>query len=240
MGGGESLGVVSDLWRYPVKSFGGERVRAAFAGPFGVLGDRRHALLDAAGAPMSARRHHALLGYRARYLDPDAADQVEVTTPDESVHAWDDPALAERLGEEFGQDIHMVRSPASVHDAAPVHIITTASLGAASDWTPGEEMDVRRFRPNVVIDMDGLDAFTEAAWPGLSVEVGDDGPALMIVSPTERCAVTTFDPDTLERDNRVLKGLAADRENLFGVYAVVSRPGWLRVGAEVRITRSAA
>ena len=59
-------------------------------------------------------------------------------------------------------------------------------------------------------------------------------------SPTERCAVTTFDPDTLERDNRVLTGLAADRENLFGVYAVVSRPGWLRVGAEVRITRSAA
>ena len=42
---------------------------------------------------------------------------------------------------------------------------------------------------------------------------------LEVVSPTERCAITTFDPDTLERDNRVLAGLARERENLFGVYA---------------------
>jgi uncharacterized protein YcbX len=61
-----------------------------------------------------------------------------------------------------------------------------------------------------------------------------------VVSPTERCAVTTFDPDTLERDNRVLAGLARDRENLFGVYAAVARPGWARVGDPVALAAAPA
>ena len=63
---------------------------------------------------------------------------------------------------------------------------------------------------------------------------------LEVVSPTERCAITTFDPDTLERDNRVLAGLARERENLFGVYARVVRPGWAEVGATVRAAVPAA
>ena len=71
---------------------------------------------------------------------------------------------------------------------------------------------------------------------GALLELGDGGPVIEVVSPTERCAVTTFDPDTLERDNRVLAGLARERENLFGVYARVRRPGWAEVGATVRRT----
>ena len=58
---------------------------------------------------------------------------------------------------------------------------------------------------------------------------------LAVVSPTERCAVTTFDPDTLERDNRVLAGLARERENFFGVYATRGPRGLARRSA----TRSA-
>ena len=50
------MGIVSDLWRFPVKSFGGERLRRAFVGPFGVLGDRRFAVVDEDGRGLSARR----------------------------------------------------------------------------------------------------------------------------------------------------------------------------------------
>jgi uncharacterized protein len=46
--------------------------------------------------------------------------------------------------------------------------------------------------------------------------------------------VTTFDPDTLERDPRVLKALATTRENLFGVYARVLKPGWIATGDRIR------
>ncbi len=78
----------------------------------------------------------------------------------------------------------------------------------------------------MIVELDEPEPFAEAGWVGADLALGDDGPVLRVVSPTERCAITTFDPDTLERDNRVLAGLARERENLFGVYARVARPGW--------------
>jgi len=231
---GEVAGIVSDLWRFPVKSFGGERVRRAFVGPFGLIGDRRHAVEDADGAPVSARRAHALLGFSARYADPDAAEGAEVTTPSGFALDPDDPALAREVSTLLGRPVRIARSAVGVHDAAPVHLLSTASLAAAGGWLAGEEVDVRRFRPNVVVELERPEAFAESAWTGALLELGDGGPVLDVVSPTERCAVTTFDPDTLERDNRVLAALARERDNLFGVYARVRRPGWAEVGATIR------
>jgi uncharacterized protein YcbX len=234
-GPGERVGLVSDLWRFPVKSFGGERARRAFVGPFGILGDRRVAVVDADGQALSARRAHELLGFRARCAEPDAGEGVHVETPEGWDLDWDDPALARELSAAVGRPLRVVRSPVGVHDAAPVHLLSTASLVAAYGWVGGEEIDPRRFRANVIVELEDPAPFSEAAWLGGTLVLGDAGPALQVVSPTERCAVTTFDPDTLARDNRVLAGLARDRENLFGVYARVTRPGWAEVGAPVRI-----
>lgn len=229
----EPAGLVADLWRFPVKSFGGEQLRRAFLGPFGLLGDRRHAVLDAQGA-LSARRVSALLGYRARYADPEAAEGARVRTPDGGELAWDDPALAEDLRRALGREVTLATSPVGVHDAAPVHLVTTASVAAVGGWL-GDEIDRRRFRANVIVELDEEHPFAEAGWPGERLVLGDEGPVIQVVSPTERCVITTIDPDTLERDKRVLAGLARERDNLFGVYATVLRPGWLRVGAPVRL-----
>lgn len=229
------IGLVSDIWRFPVKSFGGERARRAFIGPFGVLGDRRHAVVDASGEPMSARRAHALLGFQARCEQHETGDGVHVTTPQGWDLAWDDPALAAELTTTLGQEVRLVSSAVGVHDAAPIHLLGTGSLAAVSDWIGGEDVDRRRFRANLIVEMNDTRPFAEAAWVGASITVGDDGPVLRVVSPTERCAVTTFDPDTLVRDNRVLAGLARETENLFGVYAMVARSGWVEVGAPIRM-----
>lgn len=226
---------MSDLWRFPVKSFGGERTRRAFVGPFGLLGDRRHAVVDDSGEPLSARRAHALLGFQAHCEEPDAGEGVHVATPEGWELAWDEPALAAELTTAIGRDVRLVRSPMGVHDAAPIHILSTASLAAVSDWIGGEEVDRRRFRANLIVEMTDSRPFAEAAWVGASIAIGDDGPILQVVSPTERCAVTTFDPDTLARDNRVLAGLARETDNLFGVYALVGRSGWVEVGAPIRM-----
>jgi MOSC domain-containing protein len=218
-----------------VKSFGGERVRRAFVGPFGILGDRRHAVVDAGGEALTARRAHAMLGFAAACADAEAGEDVHVTTPEGWELPWDDPAVAEEVARALGYPVSLVRSALGVHDAAPVHLLTSASLTAAQDWVGGGEIDRRRFRANVIVELDDPEPFAEAGWVGGSLAVGDDGPLLQVVSPTERCAVTTFDPDTLERDNRVLAGLARERENLFGVYALVARPGWARVGDAVAL-----
>ncbi len=226
---------MADLWRFPVKSFGGERLRRAFVGPFGILGDRRVAVVDGAGNPLTARRAHALLGFRATCSEAESGDGVEVSTPEGWELAWDDPSLAAEVSRAIGEDVSLLRSAAGMHDAAPVHLVSTASLAAVGAWQEVEEADRRRFRANVVVELEGDDAFAEDAWIGATLRLGDEGPVLQVVSPTERCAITTFDPDTLERDNRVLAGLARERENLFGVYARVARPGWAEVGAPVRV-----
>ncbi len=229
------IGIVSDLWRFPVKSFGGERVRRAFVGPFGLVGDRHHAVVDDSGEPLSARRSHQLLGFRAHCAQHEAGEGVRVTAPGGGETAWDDPALAAGLTTALGRDVRLARSAVGVHDAAPIHLLSTGSLGAVSDWIAGEEVDRRRFRANVIVEMTDTRPFAEAAWVGATIAIGDDGPVFRVVSPTERCAVTTFDPDTLARDNRVLAGLARETENLFGVYALVARSGWMEVGAPIRM-----
>jgi uncharacterized protein len=50
------VGVVSGLWRFPVKSMGGERLQTAEVSTLGLLGDRAHALIDAeTGKVVSAK-----------------------------------------------------------------------------------------------------------------------------------------------------------------------------------------
>jgi uncharacterized protein YcbX len=163
-----------------------------------------------------------------------------VTTAEGWELPWDDPAVAEEVGRALGHPVSLVRSAVGVHDAAPIHLLTTASLPAAQAWVAGEEIDRRRFRANVIVELDEPEPFAEAGWVGAALALGDSGPVLQVVSPTERCAITTFDPDTLERDNRVLAGLACERENLFGIYARVARPGWARVGDAVTLAATPA
>lgn len=235
MSAGTEVGVVSDLWRFPVKSFAGEQARRAFVGPFGILGDRRLAVLDEAGDLLTGRRAHALLGFRARSTEAETGEGVEVITPQGWELAWDDPAVGRELSDALGRPAVLVRNPVGVHDVAPAHIISTGSLAAAREWVEGEDLDRRRFRANVILELDGEEPFAEDAWVGAALELGAGGPVLEVISPTERCVMTTFDPDTVARDNRVLAGLARARDNLFGVYARVARPGWVEVGAAARL-----
>lgn len=230
---GGTIGVVADLWRYPVKSFGGERVRRAFLGPFGLLGDRRYAVADAERPDevMSARRASALLGFRARYLDGEPAEAVEVATPSGLSLGTDDPDLWSEVGRALGRPISIEQSPAGFHDAAPVHLVTQTSVSALGTWMD-DELDPRRFRANVVVETETEEPFSEAGWPGMRLIIGEA--EIDVVVTTERCAVTTFDPDTLERNTEVLATLARKRENFFGVYARVKKPGWIAVGDTIR------
>jgi uncharacterized protein YcbX len=223
--------------RFPVKSFGGERLRRAFVGAFGVIGDRALCVVGAEGQPLSARRAPGLLGFRASSADRDGAGRIEVRTPSGRRLGWDDPELLREVQEAVGRPVRLLHGHAGWHDAAAVHVVSDASLAAVERWV-GTEVDRRRFRANVVVELSQPAPFAEAAWTGMRLAIGERL-LLQVVSPTERCAVTTIDPDTLERDNRVLSALALERENLFGLYAQVLRPGWAAVGDAVRLASAA-
>jgi uncharacterized protein YcbX len=188
--------------------------------------------VTAGAEPATARRAPGLLAFRAAYRDNEAAESPVVIAAGGAEFTPLDPALAGAVEAAIGQDVAVAQSPIGFFDAAPVHILGEPSIRALSDSLGVTELDRRRFRPNILVDPAGSEAFEEDTWMGRRLAVG--GATIEVVVSTERCAVTTFDPDTLEREPRVLRALAETRENLFGVYARVVRPGWISTGDPIR------
>jgi hypothetical protein len=97
------VGTVRELWRYPVKSMIGESLRAGAVGPMGIAGDRGWAVRDErAGEIRGAKKLPALLGCSARYrAEPsdDIVPPVDITLPNGSRTASDDPEVATHLSE---------------------------------------------------------------------------------------------------------------------------------------------
>jgi uncharacterized protein YcbX len=236
--GTRPVAVVSDLWRYPVASMGGERLRRAFLGPLGVLGDRRCMVADPADdSAVIALRNPPLLAYRAWCDDARGGDDVRVETPRGDVVAWDDLSLAEGIRADIERDerepVELRRSPVGEHAGQPVALLAEATITQVSGWA-GEDVDRRRFRPNVVIDA-GDDPFPEDSWMGRRLVIGD-GAEIEVVAPTRRSGVLSRDPDTAERDTRAHAALARERRNYAGACCRVVRPGWIAVGDAVRVS----
>ncbi|WP_029116190.1 MOSC domain-containing protein [Mycobacterium sp. URHB0044] len=122
--------------------------------------------------------------------------------------------------------------PGTFVDLSPVHLLSTTSL--ASLAADAEPYDVRRFRPNVLIDVDQPDGeFPEAAWVGGDVAIGAVG--LRVTNPTIRCVVPTRPQPGVELDRGLTRRLAERTDRFLGVYADVTRPGVVRVGDVVSV-----
>ena len=112
------IGTVEQLWRYPVKSMGGDRIDSAeITEAHGIPGDRAWAVRDEeAGQIRSAKQLNPLMQLRARYLaEPvgDSAPQVEITLPDGSVTRSSDSDVHERLSQALGKRVSLwPRQPA--------------------------------------------------------------------------------------------------------------------------------
>ena len=106
---------VSELWRYPVKSMGGERVDASEVGDAGFAGDRGYAVIDPATDKVGSAKHPrlwgALLQCRARYLDTPRAGEplpsVAITLPDGDETGSEDPKVNDRLSAVFGRPVQL-------------------------------------------------------------------------------------------------------------------------------------
>ena len=235
-GSAAPLGIVADLWRYPVKSFGGERLRRAFVGPFGVLGDRRYSLRGE-NAPLTARRAGDMLMFSAAYGNGEAAEDIRIRAPNGDVFAVGDAALGKILADALDLDAPATidRTPLAFVDAAPLHILGEPSIAALGN-SIGTDLDRRRFRANILVEPATGAPFEEDTWIARRFVIGEA--TIEVIVNTERCVLTTLDPDTAERDPRVLKALATTRDNVFGVYARVLRPGWIETGDAIHPTEN--
>lgn len=221
---------VARLWRYPVKSLRGESLERLRIGPQGAEGDRRYVIRDAAGRPGSAKRMDDLLGLAASGADA----ALTIRFADGSLRAAGDPGLDAALSAALGQAVSLAREAGPARfDAAPLHLLTTASLAWLAQALPGAQADERRFRPNLVLEATGH-APLEREWIGRRLRIGDTV-VLRVVAPTERCRMVTLPQAGLADEPRILRAIAQRLEACFGVYAEVEAPGEARVGDPVRL-----
>ena len=248
------VGTVSECWRYPVKSLQGHRLDHVDISPAGIDGDRSWALIDEdTGALLSAKRVAALL---QASVEADA-----IVLPSGEPVSFDDPDASVALSKWLGRPVRLATPVAgqqlayqmtfdppddtaeyfdipapvgSFLDLAPVHLLTTATLTGCRDRRPDLDWDVRRFRPNLLLDVAG-DPFIENGWVGARLRVGEQV-VLEIRQPTVRCAMPLRAQPGLDREPglfRAMNELNESMPNHFGVYVDVVTAGSAAVGDRV-------
>lgn len=125
----------------------------------------------------------------------------------------------------------------SLYDLAAAHLLTTASIEAAADEHPTGEWDVRRFRPQILIDTGDATGFVENNWVGQRVRAGEA--EFTGFMPTVRCVVPTRPQPGLERDLGIWKTLKRANGFNLGLYANITGPGAVEVGDPVKIQEPA-
>jgi uncharacterized protein YcbX len=120
-------------------------------------------------------------------------------------------------------------------DLAPVHLVTTATLDRLRALYPQGRFEVRRFRPNLVVAIEGEpQAFVENDWVGRTLLVGSEV-RLRIVRPCGRCVMTTLPQSDLPHDPGILRAAVQHNGGNIGVYATVLHGGTARRGDSVRL-----
>jgi len=258
------VGKIESLWRYPVKSMRGEELGEAFIGFPGVYGDRVYAFRNAAapkGFPyLTGREQEDMLLYRPRYRHPERAAKpynqaeaeamgsgltpvygdlsdlmVDVETPAGERLAIDDARLGRLLGEGRGDGraLTLLRSVRSMTDCRPVSLISMQTVRQLSKEL-GIDLDKRRFRANVYVELESGKAFGEDEFVGRHLRIGARA-VIAVLQRDTRCKMITLDPDTARPNPEVMKRLAREHTGMAGIYGAVLAEGTIRPGDQVGV-----
>ncbi len=236
----QEIGYVEAIFRYPVKSMGGERLEAANLGWHGLDGDRRLAfrrLDDRSGFPwLTASRLPDLLLFtphqREEGAPGDLPTHIRTPTGEDLLVFGED--LAAEVGRRCGSPVQMMQLKHGIFDEACISVIASETVREVGRLA-GRSLDIRRFRPNVVVRLVRSGPFQEEAWVGgvLSFDDGDDAPAITVTMRDERCLMVNLDPDSAASAPEVLKAVVRANQNNAGIYGAVTRIGRLEVGQTV-------
>jgi len=239
------IGRVEAIFRYPVKSMRGERLEFAEVGLHGIEGDRRLAFRrvdDRSGFPwLTASRLPELLRFTPLRGEKGGEGDLPalVRTPEGREMSVFGDDLAGEVGRRYGSPVQMMQLRHGIFDDASISVIATDTVSEIGRLA-GKSLDVRRFRPNVVVRLSQAGAFQEDGWLGgaLVFGEGEDGPAIAVTMRDLRCSVVNYDPDTAVPDSEVLKTVVRANKNNAGVYGAVTRIGRLAVGQPIFLRRS--
>jgi uncharacterized protein YcbX len=236
------IGYVEAIFRYPVKSMRGERLEVANLGWHGLDGDRRLAFRridDRSAMPWltASTLPDLLLFAPHRHEDGTQGElPTHVRTPDGEEMPVFGEGLAMEVGRRHGAPVQMMQLRHGIFDEASVSVIavdTVREIGRLAR----RSLDVRRFRPNVVVRLLRSVPFQEDQWLGdvLSFGDGDDAPAITVTMRDQRCSMVNLDPDSARPAPEVMKEVARANQNNAGIYGTVTRVGRLAVGQTIRL-----
>src|SRR5947209_998992 len=231
------IGQVEAIFRYPVKSMAGERLAVAQLGWHGLEGDRRLAFRrreDRSGMPwLTASRLPDLLLFAPQRREDAAPGDLptQVRTPEGEELPVFGEDLATEVGRRHGAPVQMMQLRHGIFDEASLSVIAADTIREIGRLA-GRSLDVRRFRPNVVVRLLRSVPFQEDEWLGgvLSFGEGDDAPAIIFTLRDARCSMVNLDPDSACPAPEMLKAVVRANQNNAGIYGAVTRTGRLAVG----------
>ena len=236
------IGTVSDLVIYPVKSMAGVPAQSVQLGWHGFSGDRRFAFRkigDASGFPWltASRVPQLLLHQPFGVVERDGEFlATHVRTPNGKELEIGNKKLDSDISELAGNRVEAMYLKHGIFDQAAVSVIslgTIEGIGKAAKI----EMDIRRFRANLFVKTKTRQIFEEDDWVGgmLVFGEGKNAPAINVTERDIRCAMINIDPETGEKDTKVMKTVVNLNENCAGVYGTVVRTGAIQVGDSVSL-----
>ncbi|MFB3920429.1 MAG: MOSC N-terminal beta barrel domain-containing protein [Terriglobia bacterium] len=190
----QSVGVIRQLARYPVKSMQGEARASTMLTLQGFEEDRRYAFVQAASRSsfpwLTARELPELLRYQTA-VEKSGTPDVSVTVTTASGEKWPvaSDELRKALEARSGRALFLLRDYRGSYDVAPVSLISRQTVARIAEET-GTKENAWRFRPSLLVDLTSGEAFDELKWVGRTLRIGDKA----------RIAVTEVD----ERSNPYL------------------------------------
>jgi uncharacterized protein len=238
------VGHIKEIIRHPIKSFRGESIQQSKIMTYGLYGDRSHAYLDDTknGNFLTITQYNEMVKYKSRFVGEETMEEypkVEVMTPEGKVFDWDDQELINEMETKSKRKISTRKYTPSHVPIGPIaveHILlaTDASLNKLQELWGKDEVDSRRFRPNLFLSLKDKVPFIEEEWIGKRIKIGNEV-EIEFVGHCKRCMIITVNPENAERDSSLHKTVIKERSNNFGVYASVIKTGDIYVGDEVQL-----
>ncbi|MBD3884572.1 MOSC domain-containing protein [Phormidium tenue FACHB-886] len=259
-----SIGVIESIWRYPVKSMGGEQLDEVFVAFSGLMGDRFYGLINEQGNPgfpwHTAREQESLLQYKPRYkhysttlkpeqltvaqslapgvnpLYPNASQfAAEVETPDgQTYDISSEEFLAHLKALTHNDTLQLHFTQRSQYDCRPLSLFSLQTCDRLSDEL-GLEIDKRRFRANFYITWNNdKPPLYENELVGSRLKIGDRL-EISVLERDPRCKMITLDPDTSEANPKIIKHVAQSHDGYAGVYGAVLVEGTVKAGDPVEL-----
>ena len=238
------LGRVASIWRYPIMGLQGEVLAAAAVSGHGVIGDHGYVVRDVqTGAVLDPKSHpyswgettalSRLIEFKCELLGARGeGDSFRLTMPGGGSREGGAADVGGVLSEALSREVEVVRYPRIVETRAAagrtIHLLTAASLARIGSLHPSGNFDLRRFRPNIFVELTA-EGFVEEDWLGRTLALGRDL-RIKVEKPNIRCVVTTLPQGPLAEDKGILESVEKYNGKKLGVMCSVSSGGVVSAG----------